>query len=721
MSTYLRAKMALLPLILFGTAALLGWPTAGAAAGLAFALAYLATRPAGRRLQPLFIGMMAALAIIVLAALAGYAPGRGQGLAILFAGLSAGAAASLVIGRPWTSEFSASEYADVAASPLFLSINNRISGLWAVLFGWLAVAAALALPSWASLAPTLIGALLSIVGPRLLMRRGLAAMAAGDRRNAWPAPDFSVRPSDEAEQVDVAIVGAGLGGLTAAALLAESGLQVAVFDQHDVPGGFAHNWLRRVRGRDADTGRKLVFRFDSGVHDVSGCHEGGTLDALFRRLGIADRLKWRRLDHRYVLDGVSIDVSRDWRLYVARLGELFPDQKQAIAALFDEAFAIYTAMFSTAAGNSGIPGTPSDADRLLAFARSHPLAVEWMDRPWDAFVSRHLPPGPARQLIEALSGYITHDPSTMSVADFVPILGYHFKGGHYPEGGSGRIADALVEVIERHGGKVHLRTAVRRILVRDGTATGVLVADIRGAERRIGATAVVSNADARATFEDLVADPDVTSAVTQQVGPLVPSCSALSVALGLRGALDIPPVVHVTTGDGEVGIVAPSVVDPSCAPEGYSNIELTVLVPHDEAVGWFGAPGSDLGDLRSSPAYLERKRSLTDQLIERATSVIPDLRERIVLRADASPVTYHRYGWSSGGAIYGVQPRAGRLPIRTPVRNLVLAGAATHGGGVEAVIISGALAADVLRPGILRRSMEPVALKDLPRPDARTA
>jgi phytoene dehydrogenase-like protein len=168
--------------------------------------------------------------------------------------------------------------------------------------------------------------------------------------------------------------------------------------------------------------------------------------------------------------------------------------------------------------------------------------------------------------------------------------------------------------------------------------------------------------------------------------------------------------VHLCGTDGEVSIVAPSVVDPSCAPEGFSNIELLALVPHDEAAGWFEEAGTDLDALRANPAYIARKQAVADRLIERACAAIPDLRARIVMRVDASPVTYHRYSLSTAGAIYGVQPRAGRLPLRTPLRNLVLAGAATHGGGVEAVVISGALAAEVLRPGLLDQAVEDEAV-----------
>ena len=66
-------------------------------------------------------------------------------------------------------------------------------------------------------------------------------------------------------------------------------------------------------------------------------------------------------------------------------------------------------------------------------------------------------------------------------------------------------------------------------------------------------------------------------------------------------------------------------------------------------------------------------------------------------------MTFHRYGWTRGGAIYGLKNPGGGLPVRTPVRNLVLAGAMTLGGGIEPSALSGvfaakALMADVLEP-----------------------
>ncbi len=88
-------------------------------------------------------------------------------------------------------------------------------------------------------------------------------------------------------------------------------------------------------------------------------------------------------------------------------------------------------------------------------------------------------------------------------------------------------------------------------------------------------------------------------------------------------------------------------------------------------------------------------------MLDIARRVVPDLDARIVYQSDASPVTFHRYGWTRHGAIYGLRNPGGGLPVRTPVRNLVLAGAMTLGGGIEPTALAGAFAAKALVPDVL--------------------
>jgi phytoene dehydrogenase-like protein len=175
------------------------------------------------------------------------------------------------------------------------------------------------------------------------------------------------------------------------------------------------------------------------------------------------------------------------------------------------------------------------------------------------------------------------------------------------------------------------------------------------------------------------------------------------VHLGLDVVPDIPPAVHLDHPMG-VGLALMSKLDPTAAPSGHATMTLISIVPHHTAKDWFPEQGGeDWKEWRRSKDYESRKQALGDRMIAAAETIIPDLSKHIVYRTDASPVTYARYDWASSGAIYGVS-RAGRLKgSKLPLRNLVIAGGGNVGAGVEAVVISGAEAAEALVPGLLAR------------------
>jgi phytoene dehydrogenase-like protein len=181
----------------------------------------------------------------------------------------------------------------------------------------------------------------------------------------------------------------------------------------------------------------------------------------------------------------------------------------------------------------------------------------------------------------------------------------------------------------------------------------------------------------------------------------------------------------------KLGIALMSKLDPSAAPEGHSTLTLISLVPPDEAQRWFpGTGGADWKDWRRSQEYEQRKTALGDQIIAAAETIIPGLASHIVYRTDASPVTYARYDWASGGAIYGISQEGRLKGAKSPVRNLVIAGGGNAGAGVEAVLISGAEAAEALLPGLLgstknssgsRQAHEPLPLAPVEMPRAASA
>ncbi len=600
-------------------------------------------------------------------------------------------AASVALRRPWTMLFSASQWRGMRSDPLFLRINALISGLWAAVFLYLAAARYAAAPALATWLPLAVAILASAALPAILVRRALARRLEQAEPYRWPAPARAAR----GEHADAIVVGAGLGGLTAAALLAEAGLRVTVLEQHVVAGGFAHTWLRK--GRDGDA--RPVFRFESGIHDLSGVWEGAPVHGLLRRLGVLERLDFRRMDHRYVTDGARFDVPRGWDAYVEALAARFPNDPDGVRRAMADIRTIHTAMYSEALGRSGVPGAPRTVAGMLAFARRHPLAVQWMPRTFSDFLLERVRDAEARSAIAGLGGYVTDAPERATVAQMVPLFGYYLHGGFYPAGGSGRLAGALVEAIEARGGRVRLRTPVERVRVEGGRVCGVRLAS----GETLSAPAVVMNADFLAATRRLV-DPALwPQEFRENLEAMRPSCSALGVYLGVRGGFDdARPIIHVRGEHGDVGIVIPSLADASAAPAGYSTVELLRLLRHDEAREWLGdVDPRGVDALRRAPAYLARKKAAGDALIRAAEQALPGLSGRIVFRSDASPATFLRYDWSSAGAIYGASGGLRPVAAKSPIPGLLFAGAITHGAGAEAVMISGALAAEALVPGLL--------------------
>ncbi len=698
-----RVFLGFAPWIAYWVIAGAGGRRAAPAAGLVAALVVGAVAARRRRLKTLdrvTLGFFVADTAVTLALGPDFL--GAWDVAIAPAVLAAVAWGTLLAGTPFTLEYARDDWPrEFWDAPLFRLTNTVLTATWGAIFtvntalGLLGAARPAARVWLAGVLPQLfvaLGVVASVLVPRHLPRRVLARQLRERDPYPWPPPAFRRAAAGDERRHDVVVVGAGIGGLTAGALLARRGLRVLVLEQHYLAGGFCTAWPRLVRRGET----RLRYVFDAGVHDVSGLGAGRPVRHLLAALGLEDRLDWKRVSHRYLLPGLTLDVPERVDDFVGRLGEHFPEERAAIGAFFAEMAHVYRELYADAPATGGVPRPPDTVEAMLAYPPAHPHAFRWMQVPFGVMLDTFFRAPRLKQVLSILTGYLSDDPCALSVGAMAPIFGYYFEGGRYPVGGSQALADALVAAIEARGGRVALRTPVTRILVERGRAAGV---ECAGGVRH-AADAVVANGDVRRTLLDLVGREHLPDEFRRRVEALAPATSAFAVFLGVDYVPEAAAITLVRVDDGGVFIAIPSSVDRSLAPPGHSAITLLALAPPDVDGEWS----------RKVPGYTARKRARGDALIALAERALPGLRDHVVYRQEGSPATFARYAWTTGGAIYGPAVGAWHPPARSPIEGLVLAGAGVFpGAGVEAVVISGTLAADALLPAAAPPAHEPGA------------
>jgi phytoene dehydrogenase-like protein len=511
-------------------------------------------------------------------------------------------------------------------------------------------------------------------------------------------------------RADVVVVGAGLGGLVAAAYLATAGRRVVVVDRHSVAGGTATVFTHHG------------YEFDVGVHYLGDCGPGGGIPRILAPLGI--ELTFREMDpdgfDTFVFPDQTFRVPKGVEVFRRRLHAAFPAETAGIDAYLDT----ITALDAELTG-----GAPPRA------------LLEHADTTVGALFDRIGLSARLRSVLDGQHGTYALPPSRASLALHAALCMHYLKGAWYPEGGGQVIADALVAHIQAHGGEIILQTPVTRIVVEGGAARGVELhvpsaLRARGVPTRIDAPVVISGADLKRTVLELVgadvAPPTLVERVRgyEMALPLFVLYLVLDRDLRAEGHPNTNVWVFPDDVEGayttlEAGRVPDepfayltfaSLKDPTnerlCRP-GQTNLQVMTLVPGDPAF-WGLRAGPAAGErYRTNPAYRARKRELRDRLLATAEAGLPGITDAIVYEECATPMTHERFVRSTGGTSYGIAATPGQFLLGRPapateIPGLFLAGASTiTGHGIAGVMAGGVMAATAVAGPDIRALTRP--------------
>ncbi|MEU8285489.1 NAD(P)/FAD-dependent oxidoreductase [Micromonospora sp. NPDC048905] len=456
---------------------------------------------------------------------------------------------------------------------------------------------------------------------------------------------------------DVVVIGSGLGGLSAGALLARAGLRVAVVERNAAPGGYAQPF------------RRGPHLFDPAIHFTLDAGPAGFIPGVLDHLNVADRVEFRELPQTYQarFPSLTVDAPPGRLAFLELHQRLFPRQADGLARLFELRREMFT-QFAALPQHVG----PGGLDAAMAAA---PLVFRYRLSTLTEVLDEFLDDPQCAAAIGSIWPYIGSPPSRMSFPLFNQMLETLHHGTFYPRGGFGTLVDALAAAVRDNGGELLLGDEVRRILVEDGRAVGVETAG----GTVLHARAVVSNADARQTFGELVGWDLLPTALRRRVDRyrLAPSAFVLygvlhadPAELGLAhenfvfGSWDHDAIwADVQAArPGGIWVTVPTLADPELAPGGGHLGVVTSLVRA-------GADGS----------WRAIRDAHADALLSTVEAGVPGWRDAFEIVDMATPDTLFRYSRSAGGTAYGwentpAQTASKRLPHRTSLPGLYLSG-----------------------------------------------
>lgn len=482
---------------------------------------------------------------------------------------------------------------------------------------------------------------------------------------------------ESAPKPHAVVIGSGFGGLAAAVRLGARGYRVTVLEQRDKPGGRAYVY------------EKEGYKFDGGPTVITAPF---LLEELWDLCGkkMADHIDLRTVTPFYRIrfdDGDVFDYTGDADDMVEQVRRFSPSDVAGYKKFYNMSRHIFNVGFEQL---SYMPFS-----KLWDMAKIVPQMVKLQSyRTVYGMVSKYIKNDKLRQVFSFHPLLVGGNPfQTTSIYSLICFLERKW-GVHFPMGGTGALVRGLVDLIEGQGNAVRLNTTVKQILIENGRATGVELAD----GTQIGADIVVSNADSAFTYKHLIAPEHRRTWTDEKVDNSRFSMSLFvwyfgtskkyedvahhTILLGPRykGLLtDIFRDKHLAE-DFSLYLHRPTATDPSLAPEGCDAWYVLSPVPHlDSDVDW---------KTQAEPYRQKVMKYLSK-------TIMPDLESNVTASHLLTPIGFRDELSSVKGAAFGMEPVLTQSAYFRPhneaedIDRLYLVGAGTHpGAGVPGVLSS---------------------------------
>ena len=482
---------------------------------------------------------------------------------------------------------------------------------------------------------------------------------------------------DPVRRPHAVVIGSGFGGLAAAVRLGARGYRVSVLEKLDAPGGRAFVF------------RQDGFTFDAGPTIITAPF---LLEELWSLCGrrLEDDITLKSLTPFYRIrfhDGETMDCSGDAGAMRAEVARISPDDVagyERFMALAEEIYHI---------GFERLGDVPFDSWTDMAKVAPHLLRLQSY-RTIYGLVSRYVRHPRLRFALSFHPLFVGGNPfKVTSIYGLISFLERRW-GVHFAMGGTGKIVDGLVDLVRSQGNSVRCGAEVKEILLKDGAACGVRLAN----GESIAADIVVSNADVAWTYRYLLPSAARRRWSDSRIDSARYSMGLFVWYFGTKGHYaDVPHHTillgpryrelltdifkhKVLARDFSLYLHRPTATDPSLAPEGCDAFYVLSPVPHLD------------GDIDWRTAAEPYRKSIAKFL---DATLLPGFEGRIVSSRLMTPLDFRDRLLAYKGAAFSLEPTLTQSAWFRPhnrsedIERLFIVGAGTHpGAGVPGVLSS---------------------------------